>query len=168
MERREWLRLWPAGLVVGLGGCSLPGVQEMPQMELAPAFRAKTMAGESVTNESVAGKPVLIQFWATWCGMCRRDEPAVESLRKEFAEQGLQVLAVSVGETRETVERYLEASPRQVQLILEEETNLAALFPVEGFPHYVLLDRGGFIAGQQRGSGGEAALRKLLAKADLA
>ena len=38
-------------------------------------FKAKTLNGESFTNESLKGKAYLIQFWATWCGYCKRDEP---------------------------------------------------------------------------------------------
>jgi hypothetical protein len=51
--------------------------------------------------------------------------------------------------------------------VLTEDTNLAAMFPGNGFPHYILIDRNGNIAGTQNGAGGESSLRQLLARAGL-
>src|SRR5579875_2261622 len=49
-----------------------------------PHFVAKTMDGERITTESVKGKVLLLEFWATWCQPCKSDEPVVEKLTKEF------------------------------------------------------------------------------------
>ena len=47
------------------------------------------MDGESFNNESVKGKTVLVQFWATWCKYCRSDESAVEAVTRDYRDQGL-------------------------------------------------------------------------------
>ncbi|MGO9239540.1 MAG: TlpA family protein disulfide reductase [Bryobacteraceae bacterium] len=133
----------------------------------APTFRAKTLDGEQFTNESLKGKVVLLQFWATWCQYCRRDQPAVDAIVHDFESRGLVVLAVNVGESKSKVKHYLRDSPRACRIVLTEDTNLAALFAAHAYPLYVLIDRDGVIAGTQRGAAGEDALRRLLAKAGL-
>lgn len=135
--------------------------------EAAPGFSATTLDGERFTNESVKGKVVLLQFWATWCKFCRRDQAAVDSLTREFASQDLIVLAVNVNESKKKVEKYLEESPRACKVVLTEKTNLAARFAAVSFPLYVVIDREGNIAGTQKGAAGEDALRALLAKAGI-
>ena len=132
-----------------------------------PAFRARTLDGESFTNQSLKGRVVLLQFWTTWCGFCRRDQPAVDEITRQYRDRGLVVLAVSVGESRDTVEGYLRRAPRAPRIVLTENTNLVALFRPESFPSYAVLDRVGALAGTQLGAGGSDSLRGLLRKAGL-
>ena len=133
----------------------------------APHFVARTIDGERFTNDSVKGKIVLIQFWATWCQYCKKDESALESLTREFANAGLIVLAVDMGEPKHKVKKYLETAPRSSKVVLAENTTLAAICEAKTYPLYVLIDREGNVAGTQHGAGGERALRRLLAKAGL-
>jgi len=133
----------------------------------APRFRAKTMSGESFNNESVKGKVVLLEFWTTWCKYCHQEEPLVETINQEFAGKGLIVLAIDVAESRKTVKKYLDQHPRTCRIVLTEDTNLAAMYEAVEYPIYVVIDRDGNIAGEQRGAAGEMALRHLLARADL-
>lgn len=146
---------------------ALPLIAIKPPREPAPAFRATTMDGERFTNESLKGKVVLLQFWATWCKYCRGDQPAVDEISREFAHRGLVVLAVDVNQSRKTVQKYLSESPRACKIVLTEDTNLAARFAANSFPLYVLIDRDGNIAGTQKGAAGAAALRRLLERAEL-
>lgn len=135
--------------------------------EPAPRFTATTLDGEKYTNESLVGKIVLLQFWATWCQYCRRDQPAVDALVRDFAGKGLVVLAVNVGESKKKVKRYLDDSPRACKIVLTENTNLAAIFAANAYPLYVLIDKDGKIVDKQNGAAGEESLRRLLRKAGL-
>jgi thiol-disulfide isomerase/thioredoxin len=132
--------------------------------EPAPKFHAKSLDGEKFNNESVKGKAVLVQFWATWCHYCKRDESAVDTIAEDYASKGLIVLAVDVREPRKKVERYLQGSPRACKIVLMDDTNLAAMFAAKAFPLYVLIDQNGKIAGTLKGSVGEDGLRRLLKK----
>jgi thiol-disulfide isomerase/thioredoxin len=138
-----------------------------PPRQKIPEFSGKTLDGQKFTSASLKGRPVLIQFWATWCPMCRKDQAAVDTLAREFEGKGLVVLAVNVGETKRKVTDYLEKSPRACNIILQEDTDLASIVRPPAFPLYVVLDADGGIAGAQSGAGGEAALRQLLGKAGL-
>jgi thiol-disulfide isomerase/thioredoxin len=133
----------------------------------APRFRARTMSGESFNNESVKGKVVLFEFWTTWCQYCHQEEALVEQVDKEFSPKGLIVLAVDVAESKKTVKKYLEQHPRSCRIVLTEDTNLAAMYQANSYPIYVVVDRDGKIAAEQRGAGGERALRRMLAQAGL-
>jgi thiol-disulfide isomerase/thioredoxin len=133
----------------------------------SPLFFARTLDGERYTSQSLAGNPVLIQFWATWCPRCRGDQPAVDAIARDYADKGLVVLAVDVGESKRTVRSYLSRSPRRCKIVLNEDTNLAAVFQAKAVPLYVLIGKDGNVAGTQEGAGGEALLRRFIRRAGL-
>ena len=133
----------------------------------APRFRAKTMAGDQFNNASVKGKVVLFEFWTTWCKYCEEEAELVDDIAKEFSGKGLIVLAVDVAESDRTVKKYLVAHPRSVPIVLTKDTNLAAMYNAQSYPIYVVIDREGNIAGEQRGAAGERALRRMLRRAGM-
>jgi len=162
----ELLRRVSTGLVL-FAGLTVATISGADKPEAAPRFTAKTINGETFSNDSVKGKVVLLQFWATWCKYCRKEQPLVDSLAAEFKDKGLIVLAVAVGESRKTVKKYLAENPRECRIVLNDDTNLAAMYAASSYPIYVVIDRDGNIAGIQRGAGGEDALRNLLSKGGL-
>ena len=135
--------------------------------EPAPRFSATTTTGQKFTNESIRGKVALFEFWTTWCGFCADEAAFVDKIGKELAPKGLILLAIDVGESKKTVKKYLEQHPRDCQIVMMEDTNLAAMYQANSYPIYVVIDRDGFIAGTQRGAGGEEALRRLIARAGI-
>jgi thiol-disulfide isomerase/thioredoxin len=135
--------------------------------EPAPHFNAKSMTGETYNNASLKGKVVLLQFWTTWCPYCRGEQPLVDKLTQEFAGKGLVVLAIDVGESKKKVKQYLQTSPRNCPIILNEDTNLPAMFATTQYPVYVMIDRDGNMGGIQRGAGGERMLRQLLSRSGM-
>ena len=159
MKRRISLLL----LLLSLATCAFTA----DDAERAPNFSAKTTGGENFTNASLKGHVVLLQFWTTWCPYCKREQPLIDSLDKEFHDQGLVVLAIDVNESKKTVKKYLEENPRSCRIVLTEDTNLAAMYAANSYPIYVVIDRDGYIAGTQRGAAGEDALRDLVASGGL-
>jgi thiol-disulfide isomerase/thioredoxin len=133
----------------------------------APRFRAKTTAGDQFNNASVKGKVVLFEFWTTWCKYCEGEAELVDDIAKEFSGKGLIVLAVDVLEPDQKVKKYLIEHPRTVPIVLTKDTNLAAMYNAQSYPIYVVIDREGNIAAEQRGAGGERSLRNLLKRAGL-
>ena len=82
--------------------------------EPAPRFRAKTTNGQQFNNESIKGKVVLFEFWTTWCKYCVEEASMVDDVAREFAPQGLIVLAVDVLESDKVVQKYVAEHPRSV------------------------------------------------------
>jgi len=135
--------------------------------QAAPRFRAKTTTGEQFNNASVKGKVVLFEFWTTWCQYCEAEAELVDDIAKEFSAKGLIVLAVDVLESDQKVKKYLVDHPRSVAIVLTKDTNLAAMYNAQSYPIYVVIDRDGNIAGEQRGAAGERGLRRLLSRAGI-
>jgi len=133
----------------------------------APRFRAKTTAGEQFNNESVKGKVVLFEFWTTWCKYCEEEAALVDDIAKEFKNKDLIVLAVDVLEPDQKVKKYLAEHPRTVPIVLTKDTNLAAMYNAQVYPIYVVIDRDGNIAGEQRGAAGDRGLRRMLRRAGI-
>jgi thiol-disulfide isomerase/thioredoxin len=131
----------------------------------APRFHAKTLTGDTYTNQSIKGKVVLLQFWTTWCPYCKEEQSLVDSIDREFAGKGVVVLAINVAESKKKVKQYLQGNPRSCRIVLTEDTNLAAMYQANAYPIYVVIDRDGNIAAEQRGAGGERSLRRMLHKA---
>jgi thiol-disulfide isomerase/thioredoxin len=150
------------GLIVFAAVSAMAGSDDA---EPAPRFHAKTTAGETYNNQSIKGKVVLLEFWTTWCRYCKDEEALVDGLDHEFVDKGLLVLAVDVAESKKKVKQYLQENPRSCRIVLTEDTNLAAMYQANTYPIYVVIDRDGNIAGEQRGAAGERALRNLLRRA---
>ena len=161
-EMMRWR--WPYGLLF-LALLLAPAVAE--PREAAPQFTASTLQGETFTNDSLRGHVALLQFWTTWCPYCRREQPILDNITRDFSGQGLVVLAVNVGESGDTVEKYLEEHARKCRIVLTQDTNLVAEFHPTAFPLYVLIDREGNIAGTEEGAGGDLGIRDLLNRAGL-
>ena len=160
-SRRSFLR------AIGFSAWTVPLLGALHRGEPAPHFVAHTIEGERLSTESLKGKVVLIEFWATWCKYCKGDEPAIEAVAKDYAGKGLVVIAVDMGEPKRRVQKYLDANPRNVRIVLAQDTTLAAVCEAKSYPLYILIDREGVIAGTQNGAAGEEALRGLLANAGL-
>lgn len=164
MLAKRVLTRWTLGLVVLTAFMAFAGSDDR---ERAPRFHAKTLDGEQFTNDSVKGKVVLFQFWTTWCTYCKGEETLVNDINAEFADKGLVVLAVDVGESKKTVLQYLKNHSRKCRIVLTSDTNLAAMYAATAYPIYVVVDREGYIVDTQRGAGGERALRSLLSRAGI-
>jgi thiol-disulfide isomerase/thioredoxin len=104
----------------------------------APRFRAKTISGEQLNNQSVQGKVVRFDSWTSGCKYCEEEAQLVDDIAKEFKSKDLIVLAVDVLEPDQKVKKYLAGHPRSVPMVLTKDTNLAAMYKAQVYPIYVL------------------------------
>ena len=132
----------------------------------APSLSVKSLAGETFDLANLKGKIVLLEFWATWCGPCRKEMPIVDKIHKEFKDSGLVVLGLNVDEERVVVERFLKTANVSYPVALTADADIER-FQVSEIPTYVVIDREGKVAAYQIGGDGEATLRQALAKAGL-
>jgi len=84
---------------------------------LAPDFRLETFGGDRYTLSDLRGKPVLINFWASWCPPCRSEMPAIQNVFDEFQDQGFVVLAVIMVPVIIEAARRVGYSPKSARFI---------------------------------------------------
>lgn len=96
--------------VIALGGialnCSFSGPSDStPQPQNATDFTLPTMTGANITLSELEGTPIVINFWATWCGPCRGELPYFESVAQQSVGE-ITVIAINVGESASTVQNF--------------------------------------------------------------
>lgn len=132
----------------------------------APQFNLRSLDGQTFSNSSLSGNIVLLEFWATWCPYCRKDQAAVDAIRSEYSGRGVVVVAVDVGEDESIVRQYLQKNPRSCSVALDESNAVASRFGMSGVPHYVVIDRNGNVVASRSGAIGEQGMRYMLSRAD--
>jgi len=130
----------------------------------AANFKLKSLGGREYSLQALRGKVVLLDFWATWCGPCKKDLPALERLHQEFKNQGLVLLGFNVGEDQDVVSKFLATTKLSYPIVLTAGTGTTQSYSVAAYPTVVLIDREGTIVFYHVGSGSEAGLRASLAK----
>jgi thiol-disulfide isomerase/thioredoxin len=117
---------------------------------LAPAIALPGLEGNTIRLTDFTGRPVLVNFWATWCKPCRREIPLLIELRQEYAEQGLQILGVAIDELEPTRAMATEYGINYPVVVGEQE-GIDALVafgaPTTALPYTAIVDRDGRVLG---------------------
>jgi len=118
----------------------------------APAFRLADLDGRPVAPADLAGRLVLVNFWATWCAPCVKELPALEALWSAYRERGLTVLAVNVDRGRRShVARYAKKLGLTLPVLPDPDGNLRRAYEVRALPTTYLIGRDGRILGRSMG-----------------
>lgn len=112
---------------------------------LAPLFASTTITGERIDLADLHGKPVIINFWATWCQPCLVEMPELEMLYQQHHQGGLHILAINLGEAPEVIEEWDRAMGLSFDLVLDEDGHIAALYRLRGQPSTYLITPEGTI-----------------------
>jgi thiol-disulfide isomerase/thioredoxin len=127
----------------------------------APEAFGRTIGGETPKLADFPGKVVVISFWATWCGYCRKELPVLEGLQKA-AKKSIQVIAIdteSRDEFRETAHALRDVT---MKMTYDADDKGATAYGVHGIPHLVVIGRDGKIIQVYRGYG-ESMLPEIVA-----
>lgn len=133
----------------------------------APDIVLSNVEGKSVKLSDLRGKTVLIDFWASWCGPCRRENPNVVRVYKQYKDKGFDIYSVSLDNSKE---KWVQAIahdalewPSHVSDLKGWQSAGAALYQVRGIPATFLLDSKGIIIGKNlRGQALESKLEEVL------
>ena len=113
----------------------------------APDFQLQSLDGETISLSGLQGSPVVINFWATWCGPCRMEMPFIQQLFNdpEWSEQGLVILAVNLGEPASAVREFMEANGLSFTVLLDTEREVMKIYNVSAIPTTYFIDKSGII-----------------------
>lgn len=136
-----------ATLGFGLAGCDREPALPVSKGAHFPPFDLPALDGSRRTSSLYAGKPLLINFWATWCPPCRREMADLGELYRALSPRGLELLAISVDADENLVKEFALREHLNFPVLLDKEQrwslpNLA----VPGFPTTYLVRRDGIIA----------------------
>ncbi len=112
--------------------------------EAAPDFALVLDDGRTVRLSDLQGRPVVVNFWATWCGPCRLEMP--ELVKAADADPELALLAVNVQEARPPVEEFAATFAMDLPVVLDSDGKVRNLYRVPGLPTTYFVDRAGKIS----------------------
>ena len=120
-----------------------------------PAYTAQTLDGRAVSLQSLRGKVVVLNIWATWCRPCRAEMPALERLHAQLGDKGLEIVAVSVdtplgtfgpsGNAGGDVKGYVTDMGLTFTILHDPARSIEDLFLVQGLPTTFIIDKAGRI-----------------------
>ncbi|MDR1838014.1 MAG: TlpA family protein disulfide reductase [Treponema sp.] len=122
------------------------------EQKTADDFTLPLLGGGNATLSSYRGKVVILNFWATWCPPCRTEMPSMEILYQRFNAQGLEILAVDIGESASSVQQFIRRAGYTFPVILDRNNRVSTVYQVEAIPTTYIIDREGKIIGNVIGS----------------
>ncbi len=117
----------------------------------APPFSLPTAKGEPLALDKLRGKVVYVDFWASWCGPCRRSFPWMNEMQQKYGAKGFTVVAINVDKRRADAEKFLAQIPANFPVVYDEVGTTPAAYAVKGMPSSYLIDPSGKISYVERG-----------------
>jgi len=106
----------------------------LPDTPEAPAFDLAGPDGERYRLQDMRGKPVIVNFWATWCPPCRAEMPSIQRAWEDLSDEDILVVGINVGEDAGTVNGFLERTPVTFPLPLDKDSKVVQRWPLRGLP----------------------------------
>jgi peroxiredoxin len=141
-KRIRTLRMAAAVMAVMAGMLAAP-VGAGSALPPAPDFTLPARAGGDLSLSGLKGQVVLINFWATWCGPCRKEMPLLEQIYARYKGLGFTLLAVNVEEDSAGAEKWLKDTPVTFPVLFDRQNAVSKLYDVTAMPSTVIVDRKG-------------------------
>jgi len=129
-------------VLAALVACAAPAVagDATPQ---APAFTLASRAGGQVSLADLKGQVVMINFWASWCGPCRQEFPALDQIYAKYKPMGFTLVAINVESEKADAEKFLAKTTASFPILFDPDNKVSGEYGVSAMPTTVLVDRQG-------------------------
>jgi len=141
------IRKLPATALLALLACvSLSGATGATPA--APDFKLTNRAGGETTLAGLRGQVVMINFWASWCGPCRQEFPALDQIYAKYKPMGFTLVGINVESERADAERFLGTQKVSFPILFDPQNAVSGSYGVKAMPTTILVDRQGRVRWQ--------------------
>ena len=150
-ERKDRLRRFiaPAALLLALAGMAIGWQSLTPVVtprDAAHPFTVRSIDGRTLRLSELRGRPVILDFWATWCVPCRASMPLLSTMQGRYASRGLFVMGLSVDDGMpQDVQRFADRLHVRFPVAMASEGILDDYGPIRSIPTTIFIDRRGHI-----------------------
>ncbi len=141
------MNMWLSKLLVILAwlGLSAPSVAAAVGAP-APAFTLPDRDAKAISLASAHGQVVYVDFWASWCGPCRKSFPWMNAMQQKYGPQGFRVIAINVDKRRSDADRFLAQVPARFTTVFDAAGATPTAYDVKAMPSSVLIDASGNVS----------------------
>ncbi len=143
-----WRLVVLLAVLVAVAACSSPVARTG---EPAPALAGTTLDGGHLDLADLRGRPVIVNFWASWCVPCREEFPLLAAALREHAAEGLAIVGVLFKDEAEPARRFIAEEGARWPTILDPDGRFAAAYRVVAPPQTYFIDRSGVVRSIQIG-----------------
>jgi len=156
-KRRLWIRTAILTLLAAAVGFTLyanftkDDIQKVEIGKKAPDFELVDLDGEKHRLSDYEGQGVFLNFWGTFCKPCEKEFPYIDNQYKQFKDQGVQVLAVDVGETELAVNKFVERHNLTFPVVIDKAGDVQTAYGINPLPITFLIDKDGTVVKSHTG-----------------
>jgi len=143
-ELNRCIQITPDGPEAGYAK-KLIAYPEEAALTLAPDFKVQTLDGQQIALDQLAGKIVVMDFWATWCPPCRSSVPELKDLTKKYPSSKLVLISFSADKDEKAWRDFISKKNMEWPQYLDHDGQIRKEFAVNAFPTYIVIDPDGFI-----------------------
>jgi thiol-disulfide isomerase/thioredoxin len=146
-QRRRWLRVLACAPWMRLAAAATDAeYSAWPRKRATPSIELLCSTGSTWRLQSEKGRPLVLNFWASWCGPCREEMPSLQALAERHRTEGLRVMAVNFREADAAVHKFVEETSLDLPVLLDRDGAAAKAFDIHVFPSTVIVGRSGRVS----------------------
>jgi len=126
-------------------------MSRLPAGSMAAPFELTSLDGKVIKSNELAGKVMLVNFWATWCGPCKEEMPSLARLQQQLDPAHFVMLTVTTDLQRQGIAHFLSQLRVDLPVLFDEDQEVSRSFMVRGLPTTIVIARDGTLVGRAVG-----------------
>lgn len=138
-------------MIAAVNAAERPLLTPIPEQPVAPSFDLSGPGGERYNLNDMRGKPIIVNFWATWCPPCRAEMPSMQRAWEQVKDEDILVLAINVGEDADTIGQFTKQVKMEFPLPMDLDSKVTQRWPMNGLPTTFVVDPEGRLVYRAQG-----------------